>query len=147
MAMGRPLDDDDRAGWLSDLSNAAVSYLNSGSPFVVVACSALRVAYRDVFRLAVTNNNNRSTDTQSMIQLHFIYLQMDERKALGLVDARERNHEHFMPPALVRSQFETLEEPNVFELRSDCVVVDSTQSTRKVKECAYGWVKHYVKQG
>jgi gluconate kinase len=52
-----------------------------------------------------------------------------------------------MPPVLVRSQFETLEEPDEFELGSDCVVVDSSQSTRKVKECAYAVVKHYVKQG
>ena len=145
--MGEPLDDYDRVGWLSDLSNAAVSYLNSGSSVVIVACSALRIAYRDVFRLAVTDNNNLSTDSDTLIQLHFIYLQIDEKKALGFVDERGRIEGHFMPPVLVRSQFETLEEPDEFELESDCVVVDSTQSTRKVKECAYAVVKHYVKQG
>lgn len=145
--MGEPLDDYDRAGWLSELSNAAVLYLNSGSSVVIVACSALRVAYRNVFRLAVTDSNNLSTDSDTHIQLHFIYLQMDEKKALGLVVERGRNEGHFMPPVLVRSQFETLEEPDEFELGIDCVVVDSSQSTRKVKECAYAVVKHYVKQG
>jgi gluconokinase len=143
MATGQPLDDYDRAGWLSDLSNAAVSYLNDGSPVVIVACSALRVAYRDVFRLAVQGNNDLSTDSESMIQLHFIYLQMDEKKALGLVDVRGKEG-HFMPPVLVRSQFETLEEPDAYELGNDCVIVDSDQSTRKVQECTYAVVKHYV---
>ena len=103
MAMDQALDDYDRAEWLSDLSNAAVSYLNSGSPVIVVGGSALRVAYRDVFRLATANSNNLTTDTHSMIRLHFIYLKMDESKALGLVDERGRKQGHFMRPVLVRS--------------------------------------------
>jgi gluconokinase len=147
MALGQPLNDYDRADWLSDLSGAAVSYLSTGSPVVIVACSALRVAYRDVFRLAVSHANEFPSDAASIIDLHFIFLRMDEKKAMGLVDERGRLGGHFMPPTLVKSQFETLEEPDEYELAKDCVVVDSDQSTRKVQECSYAIVKHYVRQG
>jgi gluconokinase len=124
MASGIPLTDSDRTGWLIDLSSAALAHLSSHN-HVVVACSALKVAYRDVFRLAVANCG------QSNVQLHFVYLQMSEGLARHMVGTRKG---HYMPATLVRSQFEALEEPGKGEVGVDCMVLNAERQTAKLKE-------------
>ncbi|MDH5540118.1 MAG: gluconokinase, partial [Rhizobacter sp.] len=61
----------------------------------VASCSALRQHYRDLLR--------RSTPA-----LKFVYLRITQSQALERV--RERSG-HYMPPELVRSQFDALEPP------------------------------------
>ena len=89
MAAGIPLNDADRAPWLT----AAGVVLAKGD--VVVACSALRRRYRDRLRLAAPD-------------LRLVYLRGSH--ALLMQHLAARRHE-FMPPELLDSQLDTLEPP------------------------------------
>ena len=94
MARGEPLDDADRAPWLAAIRawiDAEVGKGRSG----VIACSALKRAYRDRLR-------------QGRPEVRLVYLQGDEATIRTRVEHREG---HFMPPSLLDSQFQTLEPP------------------------------------
>jgi gluconokinase len=93
MRRGIPLDDDDRAGWLSDLRDLMEKRSAAGTD-LVLACSALKQRYRDF--LSVN------------LDVRFVYL----RGTFETISRRliERPG-HFMNPDLLRSQFEALEEP------------------------------------
>ena len=93
MRQGTALGDDDRAGWLDALA-AELARRPDG---LVLACSALKLAYRDRLRHAAGI-------------LQFVYLMIPEAEALRRVAARPG---HFYPPSLVASQFAALEEPSV----------------------------------
>jgi gluconokinase len=88
MASGIPLTDDDRRPWLDAVGEA----LARGP--VVVACSALRRAYRDRLRSAAP-------------AMRIVYLHGSRR----LLAERMGHRDHFMPIALLDSQLATLEEP------------------------------------
>lgn len=89
MKAGTPLTDGDRAIWLERLRD-----MLSGNDRIVMACSALKQAYRDV--LMVGSN------------VTFVYLKAERE----LIKKRFKERaDHFMSPALIDSQFETLEEP------------------------------------
>ncbi len=92
MVAGIPLDDDDRRPWL----DAVGAVLAEGG--VVVACSALKRAYRDRLRAA-------SPD------LVLVHLRGDP----ALLAARMRGRNHFMPVTLLESQLATLEPPTADE--------------------------------
>lgn len=96
MARGEPLTDADRAGWLRALSTRIHEAETAGSG-LVVACSALKRAYRDVLRTGATRT-----------PLRFIVLHGGQ--AL-IADRLARRRGHFMPAALLESQFATLEVP------------------------------------
>jgi gluconokinase len=94
MAAGTPLTDDDRWPWLHAIA-AAIDADRARGESAVVACSALRRAYRDILI------GNRP-------DVRLVYLQGSQ----DLIGERMRaRHGHFMPPALLDSQFQTLEEP------------------------------------
>ncbi|HYD48510.1 MAG TPA: gluconokinase [Terriglobales bacterium] len=94
LRQGVALTDGDRAEWLDALHGLVHSILTSGGS-AVLACSALRQAHRD--RLLRDNAG-----------AEVIYLRGDYEL---IRDRLEQRHRHFMNPALLRSQFETLEEP------------------------------------
>jgi len=91
MAAGGALTDDDRWPWL-DRVGAALAR----GPRVIVACSALRRAYRDRLRAAAGPS------------LRFVYLDADIETMRARVARRKG---HYMPASLVDSQFATLEPP------------------------------------
>jgi len=93
MAAGQPLNDEDRHDWLLALNQLLMNNRNTGA---IVACSALKKSYRTILRNSLGKN------------LHFIYLKgsFDEVKS-----RLEQRKGHFMPLELLRSQFDTLEEP------------------------------------
>ncbi|MBY0364437.1 MAG: gluconokinase [Phreatobacter sp.] len=94
MRSGAPLTDDDRWPWLDAISRH-VAELEDGGGHVVIACSALKRAYRDRLRAAGA-------------RLRFIHLD----GSFDLIDGRMRaRRDHFMPPSLLESQFATLEAP------------------------------------
>ena len=103
MTAGIPLDDDDRDPWLNTLHNLIADRLRDHRP-AVLACSALKERYR--LRLLANNPG---------VQL--VYLQ-------GSYDViRERlaaRPDHYMKPAMLRSQFAALEEP------ADALTIDVT---------------------
>ncbi len=98
MRAGTPLTDEDRAPWLDAIA-MWIDTMRSEGKRCVVTCSALKRAYRQ--RLANGHGDVR-----------LVYLQ----GAYDLIASRlaARRHE-YMPPTLLRSQFDTLEEPGAEE--------------------------------
>ena len=94
MAAGVPLTDDDRWPWL-DAIGAWIDAQRPHGGKAVVTCSALRRVYRD--RLCTGRP-----------ELKLVFLKGS--KAL-IADRLSRRFGHFMPAALLESQFNTLEEP------------------------------------
>ena len=100
MKAGFPLDDKDRQGWLVTLHQLAEEQLSKSG--AVIACSALKNSYRTLLRRSIDPFVKwiHLTGTFELIQRR-----MTERS------------DHFMPESLLRSQFDTLEEPgNALEL-------------------------------
>ena len=91
MRAGIALDDADREPWLA----AGVGVFAAEPGEIVVACSALKSAYRDRLRQAAS-------------PLHFIYLGITEAESLRRVGQRAG---HFYPASLVASQFAALQDP------------------------------------
>ena len=100
MAAGVPLTDDDRWPWLDRLVSETAA-IGARGGHAVLACSALKQAYRD--RLARAGN------------VRFVYLKGDRAAIEPRVASRKS---HYMPASLLASQFATLEEP------VDATVVD-----------------------
>lgn len=98
MSLGQPLDDDDRWPWLDAIA-AKARAVDTAEGAVVVACSALKRAYRD--RLAGAGPDVR-----------FLHLHGDHKTIFDRMKARR---DHFMPPGLLESQFATLEVPAAHE--------------------------------
>ena len=105
MSAGIPLTDEDRWPWLEAIGARMEVERDTGHG-VVVSCSALKHAYRDALRKQVHG------------KVHFILLDGSRE----LIGARMRKRKgHFMPPALLDSQFATLEKPTADE---DAVILD-----------------------
>jgi gluconokinase len=94
MHTGQPLTDDDRWPWLNAIAawiDATRRIGNHG----VIACSALKRAYRDIL-----------IGERHDVQL--VFLKGDRELIARRLAARDG---HFMPPSLLESQFKALEEP------------------------------------
>jgi len=103
-----PLTDEDRAPWLQALRDAIVSWLAAGEN-VVLACSALKAAYRQ--QLLVSPN------------VKLVYLRGTRELFAARMASR---HNHFMNPQLLRSQLETLEEPK------GALAIDASLATQQI---------------
>ena len=97
MAAGTPLTDADRADWLDAIAGH-LSGLHADAG-LVVSCSALKRVYRDRLRAAAFN-------------LQFVHLYGDPALLASRLAQRQG---HYMPPALLISQLETLEIPSADE--------------------------------
>jgi gluconokinase len=104
MRSGQPLNDDDRRPWLHAIA-AEIDRVLAVDAHLIVACSALKRSYRDIV------SGGRSG-------VRLVYLKGGRDLIMQRLRAREG---HFMPPALLDSQFEALEEPAAGE---HAVVVD-----------------------
>jgi gluconokinase len=93
MAAGIPLTDEDRQPWLDQLRESIQCCL-AAEENAVLACSALKKAYRD--RLRVSE------------EVKFVFLRGNREQITQQL--RERRG-HFMGPTLLDSQFADLEEP------------------------------------
>lgn len=91
MAAGIPLEDADRASWLAALRERIATARAQGSG-LVVSCSALKRAYRDLLR-------------EGDPALRFAHL--DGPRAV--LEQRMQRPGHFMPPSLLDSQLRTLQ--------------------------------------
>ena len=95
MAAGEPLDDADRYPWLQKVGEWLADHRGGG----VVSCSALKRKYRDQLR-------------EHCPRVEFLHLTGTPELINQRMSARTG---HFMPPALLRSQFEALEPLGVDE--------------------------------
>jgi carbohydrate kinase (thermoresistant glucokinase family) len=94
MHAGTPLTDDDRWPWLRAI-RAFIDEQRAQGRHAVVACSALKRAYRDVLIGDAADDR-------------LVYLAGDH----DLIARRQAaRHDHFMPASLMASQFATLEPP------------------------------------
>ena len=98
MSSGIPLTDEDRQDWLSSIGRRIRRATDAGEG-VVVSCSALKRAYRDVLR--------REAGAVRFVFLH---------GTRDLIETRLRQRTgHFMPTSLLESQLATLEDPSAEE--------------------------------
>ncbi|MDW7755662.1 MAG: gluconokinase [Brevefilum sp.] len=119
MSRGIPLTDEDRDAWLEKLTQLIQSKLDRGESGVL-SCSALKEQYRE--RLYI--------DPQ---KVHFIYLKGSYDLILKRLTERT---DHYMPPKLLKSQFETLEEPqNAFTINID-------QAPEAILQQALAYISH-----
>ena len=93
MSRGSPLNDEDRKPWLESLRGLIQSAI-ARDESAVIACSALKQSYRRILRVS---------DAVVFVYLH---------ASVDLVRDRLKSRTgHFMPPALLQSQFDALEAP------------------------------------
>jgi gluconokinase len=119
MSVGTPLTDEDRWPWLASIAAWIDEGRTAGQPRVV-SCSALKRVYRRVL-----------LDGRPDVRL--VYMQGDIDLIAGRMGRRTG---HFMPPALLRSQFDTLEPPAPEEWP---IIVPIELSPRRIIEhiCAH----------
>ena len=98
MSAGHPLTDEDRWPWLQAIADEIDRLCKAGER-VVIACSALKRAYRDVL---VHGRND----------VRMVYLEGGKEL---IAERLARRKHHFMPPGLLDSQFETLQPPGADE--------------------------------
>ena len=98
MHHGEPLNDADRWPWLHAIADWIDATRQAGN-HGVVACSALKRAYRDIL-------------IGERRDVRIAYLKGDRDLIARRIAARA---DHFMPPALLDSQFKALEEPKADE--------------------------------
>lgn len=94
MAQGIPLEDEDRWPWLRALADHIETWL-AGDSGAILACSALKESYRQIL----------VAERQEVRVVHL----KGSRELIGARLAKRTNH--YMPPSLLESQFQTLEEP------------------------------------
>lgn len=98
MRSGIPLNDADRLPWLEAIARRIDAW-RAGGEKGVVTCSALKKDYRDII-------------VGRRPEVALVYL----RGTRDLIQRRmAARHEHFMPVALLDSQFATLQEPGADE--------------------------------
>jgi carbohydrate kinase (thermoresistant glucokinase family) len=114
MSSGQPLTDEDRWPWLAAIA-AWIDDRRVAKLHGIVTCSALKRRYRDLLLAGRPD-------------VRLVYLKGD----LDLIGQRmARRVDHFMPPSLLKSQFEALEEPTADE---HAIVIAIDKSPRRVSE-------------
>jgi gluconokinase len=108
MSHGIALNDADRAPWLEAMRNAILEWIAAGKN-VVLACSALKRAYRDELRPSP--------------QVKIVYLKGNY--ALFAERIRHR-HGHFAGEQILAGQFADLEEPE------DAITIDAAQNPEQI---------------
>ena len=98
MSAGYPLTDEDRWPWLRTIA-AEIDRLAAAGTRAVVACSALKRAYRDIL-------------AHGRDDVRIVFLDGTKDLIAKRLAARKG---HFMPPGLLDSQFKTLEPPQPSE--------------------------------
>jgi gluconokinase len=123
MSQGIPLTDADRAFWLAAIHDRILESLREDQS-VIIACSALKQAYRDLLLKGTQN-------------VHFVYLKGD----FDLIRKRlEERKGHYMKANLLTSQFNTLEEPKgVF-------TIDITQEPESIANRIKQEIKFWMAQ-
>ena len=123
MARGEPLGDGERQPWLETIRKTAMARVvaqleqtgeREGRVGVIVACSALKKAYRAVLR--------GEADAVSL-PTYFVYLKGEREVLLARMQHRTG---HFMKAGMLASQLDTLESP---EGEPGVVTVDVDMST------------------
>jgi len=108
MSHGIPLNDADRAPWLAAMRKAILEWIAVGKN-VMLACSALKRAYRDELR---------PSPEVKIVYLKGSYALFAERI--------RRRHGHFAGEGILAGQFADLEEPD------DAITIDAAKSPEEI---------------
>ncbi|HKV64252.1 MAG TPA: gluconokinase [Candidatus Acidoferrum sp.] len=108
MSQGIPLTDADRAPWLEAMRKAILGWAATGKN-VVLACSALKRAYRDELRPSP--------------KVKFVYLKGNYALFAERIHQR---HGHFAGEAILAGQFADLEEPD------DAITIEASKSPDEI---------------
>jgi gluconokinase len=127
MRRGQPLSDADRLPWLQQIS-ASIDGLQALGRCGVITCSALKRRYREILI-------GRRKDVK------LVFLTGPIELIGGRLAARQG---HFMPPALLESQFAALEPPGADE---HPVVVDATGEPAAIVEGILGALDRKIENG
>lgn len=120
MSTGHPLNDDDRWEWLKTVAHRgaecamkgyAIGYCQGVS---VVACSSLKLKYRDLIR-----------QTEPNVEFYFIFLYASRDTIFNRLQQRKG---HFMKANMLDSQFTDLELPDTTH-EKHCFIVDMDELT------------------
>ena len=93
MKAGSPLTDADRQNWLQTMNQLAIQQQTKKG--AVIACSALKQSYRDGLQ-------------KNIVLSRWFFLEGSQELILERMQKRKG---HFMPPALLQSQLDSLEPP------------------------------------
>lgn len=108
MSAGHPLTDEDRWPWLQAIADEIDRTCAAGER-AVIACSALKRAYRDIL-------------VHGREDVRIVFLDGTQELIAGRLASRKG---HFMPSGLLASQFATLEKPEATE-RPITVSIDAS---------------------
>jgi carbohydrate kinase (thermoresistant glucokinase family) len=119
MKAGIPLTDEDREDFLITINQVArTQMIMTGA---IIACSALKKKYRTVLSDGIS------------IPLFWVFLEGSYELILERLQTRPN---HFMPPALLSSQFETLEPPE------ECIRIDISEKPDTIVETILAQLKN-----
>jgi gluconokinase len=121
MASGTPLTDEDRWPWLARIV-AAAREIEAAAGSAVIACSALKEAYRERLQAAGPD-------------VRFVHLAGD--KAL-IARRMKLRRNHYMPPGLLDSQIATLEAPAEDE---SVMTFDTRMRAQSITAAVVRWLK------
>lgn len=119
MGAGTPLTDEDREPWLDRVGQELAHRSGSGA---VVACSALRRVYRDRIRSRVPD-------------AVFVHLHGSDELLASRAQGRT---DHFMPPALLQSQLDTLE---MLAPGESGITIDVAADPDTIAAAAFEWLE------
>lgn len=128
MSAGQALNDKDRKPWLESL-NSSIHTMQQTYSISFLVCSALKKEYRNMLR-----KNN--------VGLYFIYLKGD----FNTVSERLKNRKgHFFKFHLLKSQFDTLEEPSSEE--KDIYILRIDQPLEDVVNQSLTFIQKVINEG
>jgi len=118
MSSGIPLNDEDRYDWLITLNKLAKEQLVNNS--CIIVCSALKQSYREILGADIQN------------KVKWVHLVGSFEQILGRLNKRA---DHFMSSALLKSQFDTLENPeNALEINTRLKLKDIVEKIKETLE-------------
>lgn len=127
MSKGIPLTDEDRWGWLRQLSEEAsekaISPENK-SKICIVLCSMLKRVYRSYIK-----KSSSEKFPHNELKFRFLFLHTTFEDLMKRVSGRKG---HYMKSDMVKSQYDIMEIPNGDELVAnggECLAVDTTNKT------------------
>jgi gluconokinase len=119
MHAGIALTDTDRTTWLEQLGQQLAGGMATG---VILSCSALKLAYRNQLRAHAPG-------------LRFVWLDLSKQAAQQRIAAR--GAQHFFSPALIDSQYQTLEPPSD---EAGVLRVDAENAVADIVQVAAVWL-------
>jgi len=144
MEKGIPLEDEDRYPWLLDIRKEAAKQTTREALHefyskhdlkdpqqpragIVIACSALKHAYRDMLR-GSTHKHEKLDQSHVDLETYFVFLNGSKEV---LMDRMKNRKGHFFAPKMLESQLATLEKPNETEEKTEAVAEVNIDQTRE----------------